>query len=243
MNTSMDHQQESNPEDIVAEAQRRIQARGESAPADIASNMPRHTWAVRANWGVFWLSRHWLALFNVLIGLYTAGALCAPVFMHWGWVDGGKVLHTFYKPFCHQYPFRSWFLFGEQGAYPLHEPISVIAMNQSSRYLGDVDTGYKMALCQRDVAMYGIIVLAGLVYGIVRSRRRVQPLPMWLFFVFGVMPIALDGGIQWLSYLLWTFFPGVFATPFETIPVMRALTGALFGLGLVAVSYPLLDEY
>jgi hypothetical protein len=28
------------------------------------------------------------------------------------------VLYTFYSPFCHQFAFRSLFLFGEQAAYP-----------------------------------------------------------------------------------------------------------------------------
>jgi len=53
----------------------------------------------------------------------------------------------------------------------------------------------------------------------------------------------LDGGIQWLSYVAWVLFPGLIPVPFETTPLMRTLTGALFGLGLVATAYPYLNEY
>lgn len=232
------------PEAIVAEAQRRMQAR-EALSASFVSGAgaTQRGWARRLNRGVFWLTQHWLALFNALAGLYIAGAVSAPFFMYWGWTGGANMLYLFYKPFCHQYPFRSWFVFGERVAYPLPAPISVLQMNQTAHYIGDVAHGYKMALCQRDIAMYGIIFWAGLLYGILRAKKTIRPLPMWLYFVFGVMPIALDGGIQWLSYALWTLFPGVLAYPFETIPLMRALTGALFGVGMVAVSYPLLNEY
>ncbi len=230
------------PEDIIAEAQRRLQERDPTAST-------KRDWVKTLNHGVYWLAQHWLALFNLLAGLYTAGAVLAPVFMKTGRQNVGYALYTFYKPFCHQYPFRSWFLFGPKPAYPLTHPISVIQMNQLSAFVGDASTGYKMALCQRDIAMYGIIFLAGILYGKLRairsaqSRKAIQPLPMWIYFVFGIIPIMLDGGIQWISYLGWVLFPAWITYPFETIPLMRALTGALFGLGIVATSYPHIDAY
>ena len=55
--------------------------------------------------------------------------------------------------------------------------------------------------------------------------------------------MMLDGGIQWLSYFVWAIFPGYLSQPFETIPLMRALTGGLFGWGVVAVTYSHIDEY
>ncbi|HSQ39380.1 MAG TPA: DUF2085 domain-containing protein, partial [Anaerolineales bacterium] len=79
--------------------------------------------------------------------------------------------------------------------------------------------------------------------GVLRHRKQVQPWPMWRYFAFGIVPMMLDGGIQWISYAAWLFFPGLVSMPFETTPLMRTLTGALFGLGIVAAAYPYLNEY
>jgi len=224
---------------ILAEAQRRMQLRAQ--PSSGSGGGRR--WAIWLNRGVYALARHWLAVFNLLIGLYFAGAILAPLCLKVGWTGAGNMLYAFYDVSCHQYPFRSWFLFGERGAYPLTEPTSVVRMAQTMHFNGDAVTGYKMALCQRDIAMYGAIVLFGLGYGVLRSQRTVRPLPLWQYFVFGVLPMALDGGIQWISYALWMAFPAWISHPFETIPLMRALTGALFGWGLVAASYPHFEGY
>lgn len=228
-------------EDIVAEAQRRLQEKTE--PQQQPSQL--RTWAVKLNYGVYWLSKYWLAIFNTIVGLYTVGACLTPFLMHFGFEKLAHILYAFYKPFCHQYPFRSWFLFGSDHihTYPLMEPMSVPKMNLSSSFVGNTATGYKMALCQRDIAMYGIIFLAGLAYGLLRPRKKIRPLPMWIYFTFGIVAIMLDGGIQWLSYLIWVLFPKIIAFPFETIPLMRVLTGALFGLGMIATSYPYINEY
>jgi uncharacterized membrane protein len=224
-------------EDILNEAQRRLQERMQPA-------MPaRQTWTDTLNRGVFWLARHWLAVFNALTGLFVGGALLPPVLLEFGLPGVADVLYAIYRPLCHQYPFRSFFLFGPQLAYPLTAPIHVAEMNTVRSFVGDAHIGYKTALCQRDVAIYGFMLLAGLVYGVLRRRKTIQPWPMWQYFAFGIVPMMLDGGIQWISYAAWAFFPALVKMPFETTPLMRALTGALFGLGIVAAAYPYLNEY
>ncbi len=224
-------------EQVVQEAHRRVQER---TAADAART---RSVAERLNRGVYWLSRHWVGLFNVAILLYLGGAVLAPVLMHLGLQRLATVLYTIYRPFCHQYPFRSWFLFGDAFAHPLREPISILEMNRLGAFVGNAEVGYKMALCQRDIAIYAMMVVAGVAYGLLRRSIHIPPLPLWLYFTLGIMPMMLDGGIQWISYALWQFFPGLLAQPFETIPAMRALTGALFGLGVIAVGYPYLAEY
>lgn len=224
---------------ILSEAQRRMQAR-RSSPSGPDKG---RGWAIRLNRGVFWFAHHWLVVFNILIGLYFAGAILAPICLKLGWMGLGHALYAIYDISCHQYPFRSWFLFGEKLAYPLTEPLSVTRMAQMVHFNGDPAIGYKMALCQRDIAMYGAMVVSGLGYALLRKRTPVRSLPLWQYFVFGVLPMALDGGIQWLSYALWVIFPAWLAYPFETIPILRALTGVLFGWGLVAASYPQFEGY
>jgi hypothetical protein len=240
--------------EILAEAQRRVAEH--NLPA---SNGPNPRTVRRLNRGVYWLAVHWVGFFNLLILLYVGGTILAPVLMHLGAERGGNALYAFYRPFCHQYPFRSFFLFGESAIQPLQEPIPLNEMTVLSRFVGDPQVGYKIAFCQRDVAIYGMMVVAGVIYGLLRrirrdphsgphsgtggGSRRIPPLPLWLYFAFGILPMLLDGGVQWLSYALWQFIPGLLDQPFETIPAMRVLTGALFGFGVVAVGYPYLAEY
>lgn len=228
--------------DILNEAQRRLQERARQVHVRQKIDA-RQAWVDTLNRGVFWLARHWLAALNVLIALFTGGALLPPVFLKLGIPWAANVLYAFYRPLCHQYPFRSWFFFGPQFAYPLTTPIHVSEMNALRSFIGDVHTGYKTALCQRDVAIYGFMLLTGLVYAALRRRKPIQPWPMWRYFIFGILPMMLDGGIQWLSYAVWVFFPALIKIPFETTPLMRTLTGALFGLGIVATAYPYLNEY
>jgi uncharacterized membrane protein len=56
--------------------------------------------------------------------------------------------------------------------------------------------GEQVAFCQRDVAIYSSFLLGGLVFGWVRQRLR--PLPL-RYYVFFLVPIALDGGMQLAS--------------------------------------------
>lgn len=67
----------------------------------------------------------------------------------------------------------------------------------------------------------------------------------WLFVLIGVAPIALDG----FSQLFSQFFVGTqldaLAQLFplrESSPLLRALTGAIFGLSVVWLVYPRLEE-
>ena len=225
-------------EEIVQEAQQR----SAELPTEQQEQSRRAT-VLRLNRGVFRLANHWVGLFNVLILLYLGGTFLAPVLMHAGAEGTASALYAFYKPFCHQYPFRSWFLYGDTLAHPLREPVSILKMNALSSYVGSADAGYKVALCQRDVAIYGMMAIAGMVYGVVRRFTKVPPMPLWLYFTFGIVPMMLDGGIQWVSYAVWQFLPGLLDQPFETIPALRTLTGALFGFGVIGVGYPYLGEY
>jgi hypothetical protein len=56
---------------------------------------------------IFRLAKHWLALANLLWGLYVGLPLLAPVLMDAGWTAPAKVIYTLYRPACHQRPERS----------------------------------------------------------------------------------------------------------------------------------------
>jgi uncharacterized membrane protein len=152
-----------------------------------------------------------------------------------------------YSPWCHQLAYRSWFLFGEQAAYPLEIADTDLTSYQAATgldgddryvaesFLGDEKVGFKVVLCQRDVAMWGGMLVAGLAFGLVRGRLK--PLPILLWFVLGVLPIGLDGGTQLLSLLPFSGFPVRESTPF-----LRTLTGTLFGVMNVWMAYPYIEE-
>jgi len=224
---------------ILVEAQRRLVEKQEPETAELSPTAQRLLYAT--NRGIFWLSRHWLLVFNILAFIYVGGAFLAPIMMHLGYPDTGNMIYRIYKPFCHQYPFRSWFLFGPEAHYPLEERISVLEMNKLSAFTGTPEMGYKVAFCQRDVGIYGAIFLGGLIYALLRKRMALQPLPIWLYLAIAILPMGLDGGIQWLSYILWTL--NLVPQPYETTPLMRTLTGALFGLGAIGVAYPNMEEF
>jgi len=227
---------------IIAEAERRVKSQRET-PATAVSPSLERDWAMRLNRGAYWVARHWLAIINTLAGLYVLGAFLAPLAMHWGMPQLGRALYHFYAPFCHQYPFRSWFLFGSHATYPYAIPESIAEMNQLRAFVGNAEIGYKIAICQRCVAIYGAIFIAGLVYAWLRRRRDVPALPMWVYVLVGVVPMGIDGGLQLLTKIIWSIFPNLLAQPYESTPLSRLITGAFFGLGVVGFAYVSIDEY
>jgi len=205
---------------------------------------------------VSWISRHYLALFNAILFLYVFLPFAAPVLMKQGLQEEARIIYTLFSPFCHQMAFRSFFLFGEQPYYPrslasvpgakTYEDIMGIdpAANEKTdafiltarNFLGNDQVGYKMAICERDVAMYGSILLFGLVFA--ASRKRIKSVPWYIWLVIGVLPIAIDGFSQ---------FPGLiaglpaFLPDRESTPFLRVLTGALFGFMTAWYLYPLIE--
>lgn len=204
-------------------------------------------WAIRLNRGLLGFARHWLAVFNLLVFTYAALPFVAPALMQAGATRPASWIYTLYSPFCHQLAFRSWFLFGEQPAYPtrianteLQSYAEATGFDErdyaaARAFRGDERLGYKVALCERDIAIYGGIFLAGLVFAV--FRRRARPLAIGLWFVLGVLPIALDGGSQLLS--IFPFYP---LPVRESTPLLRTLTGALFGVMNVWMAYPYVEQ-
>jgi len=220
-----------------------------SATSGGKSETSSSIWGMRMNRGVRFFSRHWLAAFSLVILVYAGLPFVAPTLMKVGATGPARVIYTLYSPFCHQFAFRSFFLYGPQVAYPRElagtdlvsygeatglDEDDVIAARQ---YVGDETVGYKTALCERDIGIYLGIFVAGLVYGFIRNRRDVKPLPLKYWFLFGIVPIALDGGSQLISQL------GVFPFPArESTPFLRTATGVLFGVMNVWMAYPHVNE-
>lgn len=203
--------------------------------------------AILLNRMVFYFARHWLAIINFFVFLYVGIPFSAPIFMKAGANGPANLIHKIYSPMCHQLAYRSWFLFGEQYAYPSEAAgLSLQSYEEATgldpndlragrEFIGNEQLGYKVALCQRDTGIYGGMLLAGLVFGIFRKRAR--PLPMKIWFLLGILPMALDGGTQ----LLASFPIAIFARR-ESSPILRLITGGLFGVMNVWFAFPYLEE-
>jgi uncharacterized membrane protein len=207
---------------------------------------------------MYWISRHYLAILNLLMLFYFGLPILAPVLMKAGMTLPANVIYTVYKPLCHQFGFRSFFLFGEQPYYPLkeagvtgiktfeeitgfndvHDPTGVARL-QAREFTGNETVGFKMALCERDIAIYGSIFLFGILYGL--TGRRIKPLHWMLWILIGMGPIGLDGFSQLFSQMEWSWLSSLL--PYrESTPFLRVLTGAIFGLATAWFAYPAIEE-
>jgi uncharacterized membrane protein len=212
----------------------------------------------RADRAMDWVSRHYLALLNGLMLLYFGLPMLAPVLMNAGMKTPASIIYTIYKPLCHQFAFRSFFLFGDQTYYPLadagisgvktfeeasgisdiHNPTSY-ARVEARNFIGNETMGYKMALCERDMAIYSSIFLFGLIYA--ATGRRLKPLNLVLWILIGIAPIGLDGFSQLFSQMEWSWLASLI--PYrESTPFLRVLTGALFGFATAWFAYPYMEE-
>ncbi len=211
------------------------------------ANEDRRQQAVNLHKVLLYLSKHWLAILNFVVFLYVGTPFAAPVLMESGATRPARLIYTLYSPLCHQLAYRSWFLFGEQAAYPLESANTNLASYgemtgldeydqwEAREFLGNDRLGYKVGLCQRDVAIYGGILLSGLLFTVL--RKRVKPLPIVLWVVIGILPMAIDGGSQLLGAL-----PIDFLSARESTPFLRTLTGLLFGIANTWLAYPYLEE-
>ena len=63
-------------------------------------------------------AHNWLRIVLAGLALYISLPWVAPGLAKAGWHGAADVIYTLYSPFCHQFAFRSIFVFGEQPFYP-----------------------------------------------------------------------------------------------------------------------------
>jgi uncharacterized membrane protein len=187
-----------------------------------------------------WLARHWLAVFNTVVAVFLGLPFLAPALMEAGLTGPAKAIYAVYAPTCHQLPDRSFFIFGPhitpsvadlEASHAIPAGSSIL-QRLALRFVGTPDTGYKVAICERDTAIYAAILLNGLLFGALRPalrrRGKIPKLPLWLFALF-VLPAAVDGFTQLFGLRTSTWH-------------LRLITGAIFGTGLVWLAYPFVEE-
>ena len=197
-----------------------------------------------------WVYRNYIFLTIILILVYLTGAFLAPIFQNSGFQSPADLLYRFYSSTCHQFAFRSWFLYGKQPFYALeragiqnldtYEQISGKSptdLDAARQFTGNAEAGYKVALCQRDVAIFSGLMLAAL--GFLIWKRKWQPISVFMWIILGVLPIFLDG-ISQLGGSSFPFF--AFLPARESYPFMRTSTGLLFGVTTGLYLFPKMEN-
>ena len=200
---------------------------------------------------MYWLSKHYLAFFNILLAVYIGLPFLAPVLQKEGLITPAKVIYTIYSPLCHQFAFRSYFLFGEQAYYPRElagiqdvityekiAPDPLYNIDYARTFTGNETLGYKVALCERDIAIYGSMLVFGLIFAF--TGRKLKKIHWLILGLVGILPIGVDGFTQ---------IPGILASNFptgfllrESTPLLRTITGSLFGFLTAWFVFPLFEE-
>lgn len=179
-------------------------------------------------------------LYVLSLILFVGGAMLTPFLAH----EHNPVADTLYgtyKPACHQKISRSQCVFKDSsGGFSVGD-----CTNQSGEFVADdqkqkknvVDnsTGYKIGVCARDTGIYGFMLLAALVYPFVFKLDNKKMLPP-IIFIAAIIPIGLDGGLQFLSTL------GLFGIEYESINIVRFITGAIVGAAITVYALPILNK-
>lgn len=199
---------------------------------------------------VLWLSRHYMIVFNLIVFLYLGLPFLAPVLAKTGRIGPAKVIYAIYAPLCHQLAFRSYFLFGEQAVYPLERAhvagvvpfeqaigADKVGILEARNFIGNDQIGYKVALCERDIAIYSGFLIFGLLFSLFKKNGK--PLNWVIWIVVGIIPIAVDGVSQLPG--LATNLPAWLPVR-ESTPLLRSITGLLFGLSTAWFLYPYIAE-
>jgi uncharacterized membrane protein len=144
-----------------------------------------------------WLARHWLLVLSVALALLMGIAVLVPVLYTLGWQELGRRIFTTYHLICAQIPSHSYFLFG-----------------------------YQVAMCARNLAIYGSLLAGTLAF---RSVRGWLPPLDWRLWMATMLPMALDGGTQLFGWR-------------ESTWELRTLTGVIFGLGVCWFALPIIED-
>jgi uncharacterized membrane protein len=209
-------------------------------------------------------AKSWVAWIAAFMLLYSGLPFVAPLAMHFGWTPVADMIYTVYGPLCHQLAFRSWFLFGDELTYPrelahlggptfesfaAQDPafsgIDVTTLNPAlilaaKKFRGNEKMGWKVAFCERDVAIYGSIALCALMFIVAsRTKLKVPYLPVWAYVVVGILPMLADGGSQYIGNLLVIGLD--FGIVRESTPLLRVVTGSLFGIANAWLAFPYLE--
>jgi len=215
------------------------------------------------------LSRHWLLVASLVLGVWVLLPWLAPVLMATGLKGGGHLIYALYSVQCHQLPQRSYFLFGPRLMVSLADINAVWPYTdypQLRQFIGTPEMGYKVAWSDRMVSLYTPLFIGTLLFALSRLGSKAtarwrgwRPLPIG-WWLLALVPIFIDGVTHMLNDVTGLGFRdsnawlanltgGLFAPTFYAGDAvgsfnwwMRLLTGLLAGFATLWAFYPHMDD-
>ncbi len=146
---------------------------------------------------IYRVAKRWLFFVNSVLFVHVMTLLLAPALAASGHSSIAQPFYAYNGLFCHQRSDRSFSFFGE-----------------------------KMACCERCAAIYGSILIVGLMFAALRGRFRK---PFLYEVALLAMPAVVDGGAQAIG--LW-----------ESTAGTRVLSGAFLGVAICWLTLPYLES-
>ena len=174
-----------------------------------------------------------------LMFLLCASIMAVP-FIAFSDEETGKGLYAAFSPLCHQKLSRSHCVFHDDLGYFIadctpQEGEFIVDDSHAISVENDGITGYKFPVCSRDIGLYLGILLGAVAYPFVRKIGDKQ-IPPAIYLIVALVPIALDGGIQFASDL--GFLPFIY----ESTNLTRIVTGFIAGFAASFYIIPILQN-
>jgi uncharacterized membrane protein len=142
-----------------------------------------------------------------------------------------------FSPLCHQKISRSHCVFHDELGYYIAD----CTLQNGQFAAGDRDVisveqncavGYKFPVCSRDVGLYFGLLLGAAAYPFARKIED-RNIPPAVYLIIALVPIALDGGVQFISDL------GLLPFIYESTNLTRIVTGFISGFAAAFYLIPL----
>lgn len=178
-----------------------------------------------------------ILIFSLICLFYVLGAFLAPIILRNGNYILGNGIYEVYGKFCHQRVERSLFLFGKDHFYsikqlkeerflPQEDTTNSYVEYFGHNFNGNDTVGYKVAICIRDIALYGTVGVFGLLFAFWGKIKRYNPILIYAL----ITPIFIDVFIQIIIEIFKIQpVPYWFLDSYEK----RIITGILAGCGLI----------
>ncbi len=176
-------------------------------------------------------------LFLAVMLILSASVVAVP-FAAFSDEETGQKLYDVFSPLCHQKISRSHCVFHDELGYFIAD-----CTPQEGEYIPDDMesisaeqdgiTGYKFPVCSRDVGLYLAMLLGAVAYPFVRKMNDTD-IPPAIYLIIAIIPLGLDGGVQFISDL------GLLPFVYESTNTIRLITGAIAGFAASFYIIPLL---
>ncbi len=174
-------------------------------------------------------------IYVAVIFIFCTSILAVP-FITFSDEELGGSLYRLFSPLCHQKISRSHCVFSGVSSYYITDctPQRGTFVADDNRIISaerNGDTGYKFPVCSRDVGLYLAMLLGAVAYPFMRGIDN-RNIPPAVYLVIALVPLGVDGGIQFISDF------GIL--PFVYESTIRFMTGTIAGFAASVYLIPLL---